>query len=179
MTGELERLAGGRRGHFAFPWGFHGDLWLDLDLLFVDPGAIAPYASELARRVPRCDVVCGPMVGGALLAQLTAGEVGAELAWTEMPSYELPAALRSRLAGRRVVVVDDAINAGSAVSATIDSLRSCGAAVVGVGALMVQGAYATELPCAWLERVESGLWPAGSCPLCEAGVPVDQRTPAG
>jgi orotate phosphoribosyltransferase len=171
MSGELERLAGGRRGHFAFPSGFHGDLWLELDLLFVDPAA--GFAAELARRLPACDVVCGPMVGGALLAQLVARELGVSFAWSEMPSYAIPAALRPRVAGRRVVVVDDAVNAGSAVSATIASLRE--AEVVGVGALMVLGGgYDPGVPFVSLERVESGLWPASSCPLCEAGVPVDQ-----
>jgi orotate phosphoribosyltransferase len=176
MSGELERLAGGRRGHFAFPSGFHGDLWLELDRLFVDPRA--PFVGELARRLPACDVVCGPMAGGALLAQLVARELGVGFAWSELPEYAIPAALHDRVRGRRVVVVDDAVNAGSAVSATIDALG--GAEVVGVGALMVLGGgYDPGVPFVWLERVESGLWPAASCPLCEAGVPVDQGTAGG
>jgi orotate phosphoribosyltransferase len=174
MTGEILRLADGRRGHFAFPSGFHGDLWLELDLLFVDPRA--SFAASLARRLPDCDVVCGPMVGGALLAQLVARDLGAELAWSEMPAYSIPEPLRRRVRGRRVVVVDDAVNAGSAVSATIDALRACGAEVVGVGALMVQsaGGYDPGVPFSFLESVESGLWPADRCPLCAAGVAVNE-----
>jgi orotate phosphoribosyltransferase len=78
--------------------------------------------------------------------------------------------------GRRVVVVDDAVNAGSAVSATIEALRASGAEVVGVGALMVQraGGYDPGVPFVWLEEVESGLWPADRCPLCAAGEPVHE-----
>jgi orotate phosphoribosyltransferase len=176
MSGELERLAGGRRGHFAFPSGFHGDLWLELDLLFADPAA--GFAARLAERLPACDVVCGPMVGGALLAQLVAARLGVAFVWSEMPGYELPVALRPLVRGRRVVVVDDAVNAGSAVSATIASLGA--AEVVGVGALMVLGGgYDPGVPFVGLERLESSLWPADDCPLCAAGVPFDEATAAG
>jgi orotate phosphoribosyltransferase len=168
-------LARPRRGHFAFPSGFHGDLWLELDAVFARPRAVAPYAAELAGRLPAVDVVCGPMVGGALLAQMVAAELGTELSWSEMPAYEIPVALRGRLRGRPVAVVDDAINAGSAVGATIEALRSCGAEVVGVGALMLLGGgYDPGVPLAYLEAVESGLWPADRCPLCAAGRSLDE-----
>ena len=42
-----------------------------------------------------------------------------------------------RLAGRRVVVVDDVINAGSATLGTLSALRSANAVPVGIGALLV------------------------------------------
>lgn len=41
---ELVRLAELRRGHFALESGHHGDLWLDLDRLFVEPWVVAPLA---------------------------------------------------------------------------------------------------------------------------------------
>jgi orotate phosphoribosyltransferase len=168
-------LARARRGHFAFPSGFHGDLWLELDDVFAVPSAVAPFAAELARRLPAAGVVCGPMTGGALLAQLVALEMGAELAWSELPSYSVTGA---RPRGRRVVVVDDAINAGAAVATTIEALE--GAEVVGVGALMVLGGgWSPGVPFVWLEAVESALWPAADCPLCRDGVPLDRPTSTG
>jgi orotate phosphoribosyltransferase len=178
MRGELERLAGAQRGHFAFASGFHGDLWLELDALFARPAAVAPFAAELARRVAlhEPEVVCGPMTGGALLAQMVAAELGAELSWSELPGYAIPAALRGRLGGRRVAVVDDAINAGSATSATVAALRACGADVVAVGTLMLLGGgYDPGVPLEHLETVASGLWPADVCPLCAGGVPISAR----
>jgi orotate phosphoribosyltransferase len=169
---RASELVRARRGHYAFPSGFHGDLWLDLDLLFAVPADIAPLAAELARQLPPADAVCGPMTGGALLAELVAVEMRAELAWSELPSYAVPRALGERLRGRRVAVVDDAINAGSAVGATIEALRGCGAEVVGVGTLMLLGGgWSPGVPFVWLEAVESQLWPAADCPLCGDGVP--------
>jgi orotate phosphoribosyltransferase len=114
------------------------------------------------------------MTGGALLAQMVALEAGAELAWSELPSYALPPSFRDRVRGRRVVVVADAVNAGSAVGATIEALRACGAEVVGVGALMRLGdAYSPDVPFAFVEALDSGLWPADRCPMCAAGRRLD------
>jgi len=31
-----------RRGHFRYESGYHGEVWLDLDRLFLDPRRIAP-----------------------------------------------------------------------------------------------------------------------------------------
>jgi orotate phosphoribosyltransferase len=170
-------LVRARRGHFAFPSGFHGDLWLELDAMFAAPRDVVPLAAELAARLPPADVVCGPMTGGALLAQLVALERGAELVWSELPRYEIPAPFAERLSGRQVAVVDDAINAGSAVDATIAALRAGGAEVVALGALMrLGGGYSPDVPFAYLEDVASGLWPADRCPLCARGVPVDEQS---
>src|SRR6476469_6396023 len=72
-SGVFDALAV-RQGHFRLESGYHTDLWLELDTLFVDPVKIAPAVTMLAGRLRRyaCDAVCGPMVGGAFLAQALA-----------------------------------------------------------------------------------------------------------
>jgi orotate phosphoribosyltransferase len=170
-----------RRGHFALESGHHGDLWLDLELLFVRPRRVAPYAAELARLLPAVDAVCGPLLGGALVAQMVAAELDAELAWSERSDagYRIPQPLRSRLQGARVAIVDDAINAGSATRATLADLRECGARPVALGALIVLGdgaqalAAAEGLAPAFVETVPNTLWEPDDCPLCAASVPLD------
>src|SRR5688500_7087577 len=99
------KLARGRRGHFQLESGHHGALWLDLDALFADPQAIAPFVATLTAQLKdyAVDVVCGPLLGGAFLAQLVAQSLGAEFCFTERrPTktsglygvrYELPPAL--------------------------------------------------------------------------------------
>src|SRR5262249_60294342 len=63
-----------RTGHFRLESGYHADIWLDLDTLFVDPVRIAPAITMLAGRLRRdeCGAVCGPVTGGALLPQALA-----------------------------------------------------------------------------------------------------------
>jgi len=115
---ELERLLPARKGHFRLESGHHGDVWLDLELLFLRPAQIRPLAEELARKLEEYPVeaVCGPLVEGAFLASMVAPELGVPFTYTEgkvasgadrlFPvEYVLPPALRPKLNGRRVAVV--------------------------------------------------------------------------
>ena len=190
--GLIEAL-NARRGHFRLESGHHGELWLDLDGLFARPARLAPFVAELAEQLSACgaDVVCGPLVGGAFVAQAVAGRLGIEASWTERvaaPShaglyaarYRVPDALRGRLRGRSVAVVDDVVNAGSATRATIADLRACGARPVALGALLVLGegaarlAAAEGLALASVEALANAIWAPDDCPLCGAGVALEE-----
>jgi orotate phosphoribosyltransferase len=139
-----------RRGHFRFESGYHGEIWLDLDRLFAYPRRIAPLARELAGRLSGHDVeaVVGPLVGGAFLAQMIAAELEVEFAYAEPQpaaaggllysvAYRLPNTVAPLLKDKRVVIVDDAINAGSPLRGTFHALVAAGAKPAVAGALIV------------------------------------------
>ena len=190
--GLIEALAA-RRGHFRLESGHHGELWLDLDALFARPARLAPFVAELAERLSGCgaEVVCGPLVGGAFVAQAVADQLGIEASWTERvaaPSggglyaarYRVPEALRDRLRDRSVAVVDDVVNAGSATRATIADLRACDARPIALGALLVLGegaallARAERLGLASVATLANAIWEPGDYPLCAAGVELEK-----
>ncbi len=194
---ELIQLLAGRRGHFQMESGYHSEQWFDLDKLLGQRERLQPFVSELARRLAahRVDVICGPMTGGAELAHRIAVELGRPQAWTERfaPSaatgmfpvrYEVPAAQRESLRGKRVAIVDDAISAGSAVRGTHADLIACGARPVVVGALFIFGGAAEKLAAErglaleGIAPMEFGLWKPSACPLCRAGVAVEQVSDA-
>jgi orotate phosphoribosyltransferase len=52
------------------------------------------------------------------------------------------------LGGKRVVIVNDVINAGSAVKGTFADLEKCGAKLVAIGTLLVLGTAAKEFASA-------------------------------
>src|SRR6267142_1534287 len=83
-------LVSGRAGHFRLESGHHSGLWLDLDDLFAKPRHIEPFVTVLANALSKYDVegVCGPLLGGALLAQLVAQALSVDFCFTErvMPS---------------------------------------------------------------------------------------------
>jgi orotate phosphoribosyltransferase len=184
---ELIASLAARTGHFALESGHHGELWLDLDAWFVQPRPIARFAAELARRLAPfgCDVVCGPLIGGALVAQLVAIALDIELSYARpgdragaglyTARYEIPPALRDKLAGKRVAIVDDVVNAGSAIRATRADLQRCGAEVVAIGALLVLGTATAELglPVASVAALPNRIWAPADCPLCTSGVALD------
>ncbi len=194
MSDALGGLAGlfpARRGHFLLESGHHGDLWLDLELLYVEPHRVELFSSELARRIEahRVEAVCGPLVEGAFVALRVATHLGVEFAYarrlegetrdTLYPvEYRVPEVLRPRLRGKRVGIVNDVVNAGSAVLGAYRDLQECEASVVAVGTLLTLGDWAA----AWAARAglaleaiaawPNAIWKPSECPLCAAGVPL-------
>lgn len=195
MDNELLPLFETQSGHFCLESGHHGDLWLEIPLAFLRPGRMRPHAGRLADLLVahRIEAICGPLVEGAFLGQMVAEELDVEFCFAEQfsrPStdglfpmgYRVPASLRPRIKGKRVAVIDDAINAGSAVRGAIEDLRICEAQLVAIGALLQLGDRATDLaraegvPLVTLMRIESGsLWSPAVCPLCRAGTPLEDR----
>jgi len=187
-------LIDGRRGHFQLESGHHGELWLDLDALFLRPAKLVPFVTDLARRLADSadpDAICGPLLGGGLIAAGVATALDAELYIAEQAApddregelfrarYAVPPTTRARLRGRRVAVVDDVVNAASATRATVADLRSADADVVAIGALLVLGESAagyvereglTLVSCAALPN---RIWEPTACPLCAAGEPLE------
>jgi orotate phosphoribosyltransferase len=201
MTGSgrlpaVARLAQPRRGHFDLGTGFHGDLWLDLDALFLRPARLRPYVQWLSARLDahQIDAVCGPLEGGAFLALAVADVLdtaflpagrspGASAPGTSAQAgYRLAPSEARRAVGWRVAIVDDAINAGTAVQACFGLLRGIGAVPVAVGTLLALGGAAAtveatmSVPCHAAAALPSQVWPATDCPLCVTGVPLDPAT---
>jgi orotate phosphoribosyltransferase len=187
------RLLSARRGHFALESGHHGDLWLDLELLCLRPREVRALAVELAGRLRglQVDAVCGPLIEGAFVAMMVAEELVVPFTYAEgrvdpgaqglyPVRYVVPGVLRPRLTGRRVVVVNDVINAGSAVRGTVADLQVCGAKVVAIASLAVLGdsaaGFAENLgvPLVALSSLANALWAPAECPLCARGIPLEQ-----
>ncbi len=195
MTNDILKTLPARRGHFLLESGYHTDLWFNLDQMFVEPQEIVPQVAALAEllRPYEISAVCGPLLGGAFLAQAVAAHLGIRFYFTEPSStttdrdrpalfnaeYRLPAGLRRRVHGERIAIVDDIISAGSSVRATAAELAAAGAATVAVGALLLLGNKAVEhfsthgVPLVAVTRAEFNLWAPAECPLCQSGAPLE------
>ncbi|HEV7683058.1 MAG TPA: phosphoribosyltransferase family protein [Pyrinomonadaceae bacterium] len=190
-TSFLDLIAG-RRGHFQLESGHHSELWFDLDTLFAAPGRIAPFVTQLTDSLRPYNVaaVCGPLLGGAFLAQLVAQDLDVEFCFTErrMPqaaaglytaSYHLPTAFIARVRGQRSAMVDDVMSAGSALRGTYRELQSHGATPVVAGALMILGNTGADffaeqdLAVAAVVRENYLHWLPNECPHCAAGTPLE------
>jgi orotate phosphoribosyltransferase len=175
-----------RTGHFQYESGDHGDTWLTLELLFVDPQWLRRAAERLCERLGgfSADVVCGPLVGGALVAQPVAEMLGARFVYAERrphatgAEYVIPPAARAALAGTRVLIVDDVINAGSATVACAREVRAAGGELVAAASLILRSGAEGPVgdligaPIECLHSVRWNTWPADACPLCQKGDPL-------
>lgn len=172
-----------RSGHFVFESGDHGDTWLALDELVSRPGELRREADELAGRLDGygADLVCGPLEGGAFVAQWVAAALGTRFTYSRKEPrrrYVTPAEVP--VLGARVAVVDDAVNVGSATIATAHELSGRGAEVVVLGSLLAclpngpRVGARLGVPQVYLTEVDSRVWPAAECPLCSAGVSIGE-----
>jgi orotate phosphoribosyltransferase len=192
MRDDARNMLAARSGHFLLESGHHGDLWLDLELLCLKPRLIRLLAAELATRLLplEVEVVCGPLVEGAFVALLVGMEMDVEFTYSERFSrpaesglfsagYRLPDSLRGSVRGRRVAIVNDVINAGSAVRGTFEDLENCGATVVALGTLLTLGTAAAEfavrkgVALESLTTLPNNLWTPETCPLCASNVPLE------
>jgi orotate phosphoribosyltransferase len=191
MERELIDLLAPRHGHFRFESGHHGELWLHVESLLQRPARLRGIVDQLAQRVSRHNpqVLCGPLAGGALVAQMMAEQLDLEFCYSERVAepvpgtlysarYRIPGALRGMIDGKRVALVDDVINAGSAIRATFTDVGECGGKPVAIAALLVLGAQASgfasekHLPLESIAHLPNRLWEASECPLCKAGTPL-------
>jgi orotate phosphoribosyltransferase len=158
-------------------------VWLELDALFLRPVLLRQPVRWMAGRLREhaVDAVCGPLEGGAFLAYAVADLLTAAF----LPGYRSPGELAGYhlgpvpggIGGWRVGIVDDAVNAGTAVAACAAEIRDHGAVPVAVTALLALG-DANELipeqlglPFYPAATLPSQTWPAGRCPRCAAGIP--------
>lgn len=188
FSSKILQLVSAREGHFLLESGYHANLWFDLEPLFLRPIQLRPFVIDLAARLGNYNpqAVCGPLVGGAFLAQMVAFELGIEFYFAEritpIPSeklypvtYRVPDALRPDLRNRTVAIVDDAISAGSAVRGTFTDLLACGARPVAIGALLILGSSALQFAKEYnvdlegLSYLDYRLWSPFDCPICKTG----------
>jgi orotate phosphoribosyltransferase len=178
-----------RNGHFLLESGYHTDIWITLDALFLEPRTLGPAIQALAQKLSVHDVtaVCGPLLGGAFLAQSVATALDVRFYYAELvdhsnttslfgTTYRLPAELERTAGVERFAVVDDVISAGSSVRATIAAIEAAGGSTVVVGALTVLGNTGrdhlaqADVPLVTLGHRDFNLWNPEDCPLCQAGI---------
>ena len=188
-------LVAGRQGHFRLESGYHSKLWLDLDPLFAEPRRIEPFIASLTNVLRPYDLagVCGPLLGGAFLAQLVAHALAVDFYFTErvMPAeteglyparYRLPPAFAPLVRGKRVALVDDVMSAGSALRGTYAELEVNGAVPVVTAALLVLGSAGADffshrgVAVEAITRDDYEMWLPADCPLCSAGQPLENVT---
>jgi orotate phosphoribosyltransferase len=181
-----------RRGHFLLESGHHGDLWLDLELLCLRPKQIGRSVAELSQRLSRyaVDAVCGPLTegpswpcwshpGSTRSSPTPSASSRQKAAGCSRSSTASRARSAPKVRGKRVAIVNDVTNAGSAVRGAYADLVGCGAVPVALGSLVVLGDAAARfareknVPLVSVAHLANRVWTPAECPLCASGEPLD------
>jgi len=166
------------RGHFVYTSGRHGADYLEKFRILEDPRATTELGGMIAERFAslKPELVAGPTTGGIILAYEVARQLGIDAVYVERGDaggrvlrrgFEIPP-------GTRVLVVDDVVTTGGSLAETASCIREAGGNVIGIGVLAdrTSGRVAVELPFFACLTLDFPSYPAESCPLCAAGVPV-------
>lgn len=186
---ELEVLM--RDGHFDYGNGFHGRVYLNAHQLFLHPSTIWRLAQDLLDVVPadliaHTDVVAGPATGGALLAHTLAGLIDGRrplshpaCSFAPLPNKSETSVLRSfyrrQLAGQRVLLADDVRNTGKTFERCRNLIAEAGGTVIGTVEIFDRMEAIVDLGVpnyALAEYAAPENYPADTCPLCAAGIPI-------
>ncbi|MDD4271542.1 MAG: orotidine-5'-phosphate decarboxylase [Patescibacteria group bacterium] len=178
--------------HFVYTKGGHGKAYVNKDDIYVDPDQLSLLCKEIAYQARDwgINVVCGPTVGGVLVANRVTewlrrftGDVSIMAVFAdESPDGRvLKRGYPSRVLGRRVLVVEDVLNTGGSAAATVKAVQAAGGEVVSCFALCNRSAdkkATTELIGVTLDallEVDMDNFPADACPYCEQGRPINQE----
>jgi orotate phosphoribosyltransferase len=176
LTRQLENRGALLQGHFRLSSGRHSDRYISKFRILEDPSVVEPLAAEIARAFAdaRPTVVVSAAVGGIVLGYETARRLGVKALFVEKENGR--AVLRRGFAlhpDDRVLVVEDVVTTGLSVREVIDVVRSTGAHVAGVGAIVVRGTAEFGVPTVALLHMPLESYDERECPFCANGVPID------
>ena len=177
-----------RDSHVVYTSGRHGSAYVNKDAVYPHTGRVRELCALLADAARPLDaqIVCGPAMGGIILAQWTGHHLGLPAVYAEKApegGMTLRRGYDALVRGRRVVVVEDVVNTGGSLAEAIHAVRAANGTVVGAVALCNRGgvtAAALDVPVLQsLVELSLESWPAEECPLCRRGVPVDTSVGKG
>jgi orotate phosphoribosyltransferase len=178
LLASLQERGAVMSGHFLLSSGRHSDTFVQKFRLFEDPAATAHAGQMLAARFPEgFEVVAAPAVGAIVFGFATALAGNARFIFSE----RVDGAMSFRRGfdvgvGERVLVIEDVVTTGGSAAEVVELVSRTGGTVTGIGALVDRVDPSRKPLGATLRalmRVEAKSWPAESCPLCAAGVPLD------
>jgi len=168
------------RGRFKLTSGLHSDEYCQCAKVLEQP----EMAEELGRmladmfRDEAVDVVVSPAIGGIVIGHEVARALGVRSLFAERSEKGMAFRRGFRIApSERVLIIEDVVTTGGSVRAVAAAVAADGGETVGFGFIMDRSWQPLNLPAqtkALIEGRQMELYEPDSCPLCEAGIPIDK-----
>ncbi|SEJ27247.1 orotate phosphoribosyltransferase [Propionispira arboris] len=172
-------------GHFLLTSGLHSPMYVEKFNVLQHPVYTEQLCTALAEKFAdqKIQTVVGPVTGGILLAHEVGKALGTRAIFTERENGKMAFRRGFKLEkGERVLIVEDIVTTGGSVKEVIDVVKAQGAIPVAVGMLVDRSGGAAnfaEVPYQALLYLDVTTYPAASCPLCAAAVPMTKRGRTG
>lgn len=184
-----------RNGHFVYRSGNHGGDYVNKDVIFQHPEKTAALSMGIATYFKdyEIDIVNGPVVGGAIIAQWVAYHLsnitGQKVlsVYTDKKNeggFEIRRGYENIIPGKRMLIVEDVINAGGTIGQVVKISESYGAEVAG-GACWWNRGNPTKKDLGFSGKVYSIInkslpeFTEKNCDLCMKGIPINTKIGKG
>ncbi len=191
----LQKVGAFRAGHFVFTSGLHADTYVNKDALYPYTAETSRLCRAMAERYKDAgvEVVIGPAVAAAILAQWTAHHLS-ELSGRDVSAvyadkdgqggFVVRRGYDAVIKGKKTLVVEDLTTTGGSIKKVVDTVRAAGADVVGAVALCNRGEVSREAvgnPPVFesLLSVHLDQWPESECDLCQRNIPINTEVGHG
>jgi orotate phosphoribosyltransferase len=188
VTEILEECDALLKGHFRYTSGRHGNMYFEKirvagrpDLVMELGGLTAELMGDIRDNI---DTVCAPAFGAIVFGFATAHALRKPFAFLQRNSSGemcIRPGFLDRVAGARVLLIEDVVTTGGSVSEAISVLEEAGAEVVMAGLLVDRtgGKLLLPVPYRALLTVTAESWEPLKCPLCMEGIPMETPGSSG
>ncbi len=166
------------KGHFKLTSGLHSDEYLQCAIVLQHPHLAERLGRELAERLPVCDFVAAPALGGLIIGHEVARARGVRFLFTERDAAAKMVLRRgfSVQPGETAVVIEDVVTTGGSTREVIQVLQAAGAKVLGAASIIDRSGGKADLgvPRVALATLTVNSWDPQECPLCQQGIAVEK-----
>ena len=166
------------KGHFRLTSGLHSNEYLQCAQVLQFPHLAERFGRELAERLPDCEVVVSPAIGGLPIGHEVARAKGARFIFTERDASGKMILRRgfSLRPEENTLVIEDVVTTGGTTREVIDVARAAGARVLGAGSIIDRSGGKVDLgvPRVALATLDVVAYPPDFCPQCQQGIPVEK-----
>jgi orotate phosphoribosyltransferase len=170
-------------GHFLLSSGLHSDKYFQCARLMQYPDKAERALAALVGRLRGAmrdgkiavDLVCGPALGGVIVAYEIGRQLGVPAIFTERDANGAMSLRRGFTVnpGDHILITEDVVTTGKSSLESIAVLEALGASVTGIACIVDRRASdaVLELPVYAACTMSVATWTADECALCRTGVP--------
>ena len=169
-----------REGHFVLSSGLHSPVFLQKNLVFMDPARCARLCKALAEKIVAAvgpvDVAISPAVGGIIPGYETARWLGAPSMYVEREGGEFKLRRGFHVdPGQKVVMVEDIVTTGLSSRECIAAIQAAGGEVVAAACIVDRsgGRADVGVPLVALATLDVPAYTADALPANLAALPVE------
>ncbi len=166
-------------GHFKLTSGLHSDQYFQCAKVLQHP----TFAEELCRTAKeefkgqKPDLVIAPAVGGIVVGQEVARQLGARSLFAERQEGEMTLRRGFSISpGEKALVAEDVVTTGGSVKEVVKLVQERGGDVLGVFSIVDRSGGKADFGVRYVSAMQLAVttYDPANCPLCEKGMLVEK-----